>query len=70
VSQLSNESDDEKVLSNGPGSYRVAHCDTNGSHVKPADVFIDGMTYNLLNNKNDNEHRHFHYSTNYESCRQ
>ncbi|CAC9640490.1 sphingomyelin phosphodiesterase [bacterium endosymbiont of Bathymodiolus sp. 5 South] len=52
---LSNESDDEKVLSNGPGSYRVAHCDTNGSHAKPADVFIDGMTYNLLNNKNDNE---------------
>ena len=38
---LSNESDDEKVLSNGPGSYRVAHCDTNGSHAKPADVFID-----------------------------
>jgi hypothetical protein len=52
---LSNESDDEKVLSNGPGSYRVAHCDTNGSHAKPADVFIDGMTYNLLNNKNDDK---------------
>jgi hypothetical protein len=35
------------------------HChfyyDTNGSHAKPADVFIDGMTYNLLNNKNDDK---------------
>jgi hypothetical protein len=41
----------EKVLPNGSGSYSIAHCDTNGSHAKPADVFIDGMTYNLLNNR-------------------
>jgi hypothetical protein len=47
---LNNKNDNEKVLPNGSGSYSVAHCDTNGSHAKPADVFIDGMTYNLLNN--------------------
>jgi hypothetical protein len=50
---LNNKNDNEKVLPNGSGSYSIAHCDTNGSHAKPADVFIDGMTYNLLNNKND-----------------
>jgi hypothetical protein len=46
---LNNKNDNEKVLPNGSGSYSIAHCDTNGSHAKPADVFIDGMTYNLLN---------------------
>ncbi len=33
----------------------IVHGDIIGSHIKSIDVFIDGMTYNLLNNESDDK---------------